>query len=143
MEKKISIRRLSKKDNSLDLWARREWLKFNKEKGYRYSVKKETLVAFEGKKPIGYADYSFTGGVCHLKDLLVSRSARGRGIGKTILEGVEKRALELDCHKIELSTSERHGNLGFYGKMGFEKVGELPDGKFHFTWFLLEKKLKQ
>jgi len=141
----ISLKKPSsgKESENIDKWARKEWLKFNREKGYRYSVKKERIVAFEGKTPVGYADYSFTGGVCHLKDLLVSKRARGTGIGKLLVERIEKRARTLKCHKIELSTSERHGNLGFYGKMGFEQIGELPDGKFHFTWFLLEKKLKQ
>jgi len=57
----------------------------------------------------------------HIEDIVVSRDARGRGLGKKLISELENIALGLDCYKLVLNCSER--NIKFYETTGLEVNG--------------------
>ncbi len=62
-----------------------------------------------------------------ISDLFVAAGARGEGAGTALLERVARRARQLGCHRL-LLTSGREGEAyarGFYPRRGFEEHEEL------------------
>jgi glucosamine-phosphate N-acetyltransferase len=57
----------------------------------------------------------------HIEDIVVSRDARGRGLGKKLISELEGIALGQDCYKLVLNCSER--NIKFYEATGLEVNG--------------------
>lgn len=65
--------------------------------------------------------------------VILDRSVRGRGLGKTMLEFGIKKATELGYRALQLNlvVANNHASLAICKKYGFEIVGRLP-GAFHF-----------
>lgn len=62
--------------------------------------------------------------VAELRKMYLRKSARGRGIGKQLLERVLARARELGFRRIELETSSKLIEaIGLYRKYGFQPLG--------------------
>ena len=68
--------------------------------------------------------------VNHVRDvgwltaLVVDESARGIGVGRRLVERVEKFAREHDCERLSVTTHERRpGAHAFYARVGFELTG--------------------
>lgn len=58
--------------------------------------------------------------------IYISRSYRGRGIGKALLASIEKEAVDADIHKIVLFTFPFNMlGQGLYSSMGYRQVGIL------------------
>ncbi|MED1017687.1 arsinothricin resistance N-acetyltransferase ArsN1 family A [Bacillus atrophaeus] len=56
--------------------------------------------------------------------IYISRSYRGRGIGKALLASIEKEAVDADIHKIVLFTFPFNTlGQGLYSSMGYRQVG--------------------
>jgi len=55
----------------------------------------------------------------NIHDLYVIQAYRGRGIGRQLLEAVEKKARELDCCKLTLEVQENNPALALYHRFGF------------------------
>ena len=55
-----------------------------------------------------------------VRTLWAREDLRGRGIGARLLEEAEREATQRGCRKIELPAP------GFYGRPGYEQIGELP-----------------
>ncbi|MHA7765803.1 arsinothricin resistance N-acetyltransferase ArsN1 family A [Bacillus atrophaeus] len=56
--------------------------------------------------------------------IYISRSYRGRGIGKALLASIEKEAVDADIHKIVLFTFPFNMlGQGLYSSMGYRQVG--------------------
>jgi GNAT superfamily N-acetyltransferase len=138
----IRIVKVSPKNKKIKLFAKREWKAFNKEVGYSYKEDKYKFAAFEGRTLVGFASLEITGGVMYLAQLLVSKTIRGRGVGRLLIERAERFAREKRCHRIYLKTSERHIDaLRLYKREGYRKIAELKNHTFHLTWYLLAKEL--
>ena len=95
-----------------------------------------SLVASLNGKVIGYAFSAIQviGGrtALHVLNLAVHPSFKGKGVGRTLMEGLEEIALERDIPLIILEVAVNNPALHFYKKMGFEVVRRVrsyyPDG---------------
>ncbi len=57
---------------------------------------------------------------CWLEDLFVTDRARGRGVGRALVEAAIERARERGCRRVDLdAASDNHAALGLYGRLGF------------------------
>jgi GNAT superfamily N-acetyltransferase len=66
------------------------------------------------------------GGTCYIRHLFVEAERRGQGLGRQIMEAVEKEARSRDCRQIMLETHDFQAP-GFYRKLGFEATGQVTD----------------
>lgn len=58
--------------------------------------------------------------------LWVNEDYRGLGVGRTLMERIERYAAELDVRRVRLETTSFQA-LDFYRKLGYEVFAELPD----------------
>jgi len=87
------------------------------------------FLAYEGDAPCGVA-VCFLGlstfaakPLVNIHDLSVLTSHRGRGIGRSLLDAVEAKAVELDCCKLTLEVlSNNHSAKGLYQSVGFAQA---------------------
>jgi GNAT superfamily N-acetyltransferase len=84
------------------------------------------FLAFEGDRPVGAA-ICFMGfstfaarPLVNIHDLVVVPDRRGKGVGRRLLEAVERKARELGCCKLTLEVLDRNERaLGAYTAFGF------------------------
>lgn len=84
----------------------------------------ELIGAFEGGELLGVlgirAAHSFArGAYLHVDDLVVSAHARGKGIGKRLVEYAEALARERGLGQVFLDS--RPGAIGFYERLGYRR----------------------
>jgi GNAT superfamily N-acetyltransferase len=81
-------------------------------------------------------------GVCELKRMFVSRTARGRGHGRTLLHALERLAAEAGFGRVRLFTTEALVEArALYEASGYMLLGTVRDGDRTDLW--LEKTLSQ
>jgi len=66
------------------------------------------------------------GGICELRQVWVRETCRGKGLGKALMAEAIREAKARGCAYIYLATYDFQAP-GFYAKLGFEKVAEIPD----------------
>ena len=60
-----------------------------------------------------------------IEGVRVSKNLRGAGVGRALVEHAVKRAIERQCHLVQLTTDkQRPDALAFYKKLGFEATHE-------------------
>lgn len=72
--------------------------------------------------------------VFYISTVYVNENQRGKGIGRKLLECIEKRAASLGANMIRLDTFDWQGSE-FYKKLGYEQVGKYEnetDGFFEY-----------
>jgi GNAT superfamily N-acetyltransferase len=85
------------------------WSRFNDPAERMYSV-----VAERGGELVGFAQFVLhrgtwsIGDFCYLEDLYVAEPARGRGVGRALIEAVYARADALECTRIYWLTHEQN-----------------------------------
>jgi ribosomal protein S18 acetylase RimI-like enzyme len=72
--------------------------------------------------------------------LAVPESARGSGVGTTLMTMAETEAVARGCDHAWLDTHEFQAR-GFYERLGYRLFGELPDFPTGFKRFFLQKAL--
>ncbi|MFH0962108.1 MAG: GNAT family N-acetyltransferase [archaeon] len=133
---------ISKGDESrLEDWRAREWKKFNKKKGFSWDEKRNCLVAKSSGRILGYLTFTISGGVGYVKELIVSETARGRGIGSSLIIRAENSCRKAGCHKMQLESEKE--NIGFYKGKGWKVSTKLKNDIFHLTWYVMEKQLRK
>lgn len=91
----------------------------------------EAIIAEEGATPLGFAIFfhSFSTwegkpGV-YLEDLYVTPEARGKGVGKALLERLAAIAVERDCARLEWAVLDWNAPaIGFYRSLGAVAMDE-------------------
>ena len=85
------------------------------------------FAAFEGDRQVGFAravtDRSTFAWLC---DVFVSEEARGRGVGRRLIDAVVAHEDLQGLRQFVLGTKDAHG---LYEKFGFERMGD-PGGRF-------------
>ena len=67
--------------------------------------------------------------------IYVDPSCRGQGYGKSLLDAIEKKALEMGiCNIVSIVTTENQGSFLFHRKNGFVLEGTLHDVAKKFGW---------
>jgi GNAT superfamily N-acetyltransferase len=73
-----------------------------------------------------------------IRYLWVGDALRGKGIGRELMAGVERRALERGCHSAWVDTFSFQAP-GFYRKLGYEVFGEVDWSPDHKRFFLQKR----
>lgn len=94
--------------------------------GLRKTSNAFSILAYLDGKPVGIAN-CFIGfstfearKLINIHDLAVVPENRGKGIGKKLLEAVQKKARQLQCCKLTLEVREDNSARYLYTKFGFE-----------------------
>ncbi len=100
--------------------------------------------ALKNKKIVGTVSVIAEGKKLYIRSMAVSRTAQGLGIGRKLLETVEKFAVENGFKSLFLYTTPfQTGAIKLYEQNGFERgEDENPDDFFGTPGFAMEKKLK-
>lgn len=90
----------------------------------------ESFIAEVNGRSAGFAlffyNYSTWEGCAgiHLEDLYVSPWARGKGVGRALLEAVAARAAERHCPRLDLSVLHWNSARDVYQKLGFRALND-------------------
>lgn len=131
-------------------FLKREWVSSNLENFGRDIDESEwnqplTVIVYEGTKEIeseivGVAICTIAGKTLRLSHLLIKTDYRTKkGLGTKLIKELEKYCIKNNWHKIRLSTSEKHQNIGFYQKKGFSVEATLENDAFGWKWFIMSK----
>jgi ribosomal protein S18 acetylase RimI-like enzyme len=80
------------------------------------------------------------GGTCELRQVWVIEARRRAGLGRRLLAAAEAEATRRGCFQLVLTTHSFQAP-GFYRKLGFEVVWELPDYPRGHAYLLMRKLL--
>jgi len=80
------------------------------------------------------------GDTCELRQVWVAAHARGGGLGRRLMAEAEAEAVRRGCRQLVLSTHSFQAP-GFYRKLGFDVVSELPDYPRGYSQLVLRKRL--
>jgi len=140
----MKVIKVNKKNkNSVDKIRSKDWLRYNKEKGYNFKEKEYSFAVSDNKKFIGYMKFIINSGAGYLDEIIVSKSIRGKGIGKILIKKFENILKKEKCHVAYLKTNEKNIEaIKFYKKGGYRKMCVLKDNISHLDWYYLEKRLK-
>ncbi|WP_104205248.1 GNAT family N-acetyltransferase [Billgrantia saliphila] len=84
----------------------------------------------------GYVVFYPEGDYIHLENVAVLPEYSGRGIGKRLIEHVERTSSEAGYEAVELYTNEAMTeNLAMYLKMGYVEVGRRREAGFNRVFF--------
>ena len=90
--------------------------------------------AFAGFVSVHWLPYLFLAGPeGYITELFVVESERGKGIGRTLLSEVGKRAKERGCSRLQLVTGKAHDSYKIYHKLGWKERPELADFVLHLA----------
>jgi len=81
--------------------------------------------------------------VANFSQFAVEPSRQGQGIGRLLLEGVERRARELGMAELALSTAEADAELvSFYHARGYRDIDRFDWGVTNYTSLIMSKSLR-
>lgn len=111
------------------------------------------FVADEDETILGFATYGqFRGGLGYQftaeHTVILDQAARGRGVGRRLMETLEAHARARGIHSMFAGVSSENGTgIGFHQAIGYEIVAVLPEVGFKFDrWLdltLMQKRLDQ
>ncbi len=82
--------------------------------------------------------------VSNFSQFAVEPELQGRGIGRLLLDGIERRARDIGMAELALSTAEPDQELvAFYRKRGFREVERFDWGVTNYTSLIMSKGLKE
>ncbi|MBN1379157.1 MAG: GNAT family N-acetyltransferase [Gammaproteobacteria bacterium] len=108
-------------------------------KGYEYYVAKfkEELIGYFALVP------DHPNGRLMISKFYVKHAARGKGLGKTMLQFIEHRALTMSISRLRLTVNRfNQSSISWYLRRGFKTVEEVDveiGGGFYMNDFIMEK----
>jgi ribosomal protein S18 acetylase RimI-like enzyme len=81
------------------------------------------------------------GGICELRQVWVHEAHRGEGVGEALMTEASREATARGCAYIYLATHDFQAP-GFYTKLGFQKVAEIPDKPLGHTEIVMRLPLR-
>ncbi len=104
---------------------------------------KFTLLAEENKNIVGYINVTVRLGIAYINSLLVGKSHRNKGIGKSLVLKAEEKAKTYNAHKIWLETGANWGTEKFYKDLGYSVRCKLPNDVAHIEAISMDKMLDE
>jgi ribosomal protein S18 acetylase RimI-like enzyme len=98
------------------------------------------LAEAQGELVGAVAGYTW-GGICELRQVWVHEAHRGEGIGEALMTEASREAKARGCAYIYLATHDFQAP-GFYAKLGFQKVAEIPDKPLGHTEIVMRLPLR-
>jgi ribosomal protein S18 acetylase RimI-like enzyme len=84
----------------------------------------------------------YAAGVLYIDDLIVTKTKRGSGIGRQLMEKAEEFGQRMKAHKAYLITGEEWKEArGFYEKLGYKKTGDFVNHYHNSDFVIYEKPL--
>jgi GNAT superfamily N-acetyltransferase len=129
----MKLKILRKKTKELEAFAKLEWQNADIEhygEVKDFAPKDYVVVATEGKTILGKASVHIVAGVAEVKEVIVAKSHRGKGVGTKLMLSIEEIAKKHSAHKLWLNTGKGWESEKFYKDLGYVKTGDLPN---HYT----------
>jgi ribosomal protein S18 acetylase RimI-like enzyme len=96
--------------------------------------------AVEGEEIVGTIYGKFAAGVLYVDDLIVTKTKRSLGIGRSLMERAEEFGKLMKAHKVYLITGEDWNEArGFYEKLGYKKTGDFVNHYRNSDFVIYEK----
>lgn len=89
-----------------------------------------TMVLVNGARILGYVMLLFRRGsrLARLYSIAVDPNARGRGVGRVLLNAAEQQAVERNCTGLRLEIrKDNAASIGLFNSSGYARIGEYPD----------------
>ncbi len=139
----IEIKKVTEKEKKkVDIFNLKEWKKHDAEKRYISEQKKFQFAAYEEKNIVGSMQGNTNGGIAYLKDIIVSKNSRNKGLGKMLLKKFEEVAKNNKCHACFLRTTDNHpGAILFYQKNGYHAESNIRNMRWHADEYYMLKRL--
>lgn len=109
----------------------------------RHSARHAVFVARgTGQSLLGFGSYAqFRSGVgyatCMENTIVLSSDARGKGVGRALMDAVETHARDHGAHQMIAGvTGENHAGLAFHAALGYANIATIPQAGFKFGRFL-------
>ena len=122
---------------------KKEWRNADMEyygKIVNWEKKKFAFKAIENKKTVGTINGKYEVGVLHIKEIIVGKEKRNKGIGQKLMKEAENFGKKSGAHKIHLITGKYwKNNIKFYKSLGFKKTGYLPKHYLKQDFIIFEK----
>ena len=101
------------------------------------------FVAMENNQILGYCHCFEKNGQYYISKIYVHPTAQGKGIGKLLLNTIEKQANDFNFSTLALNVNRNNTAKDFYAKNGFIIVEELdiPLDKFWLNDYIMQKEI--
>ena len=94
------------------------------------------LVALDDGEPVGCAGARFLGDVAELTKVFTRGEARGRGVGRQLVQAVERACVELGIDVVRLDTrGELAEACALYERLGYRRVGPFNAEPYSDRWY--------
>lgn len=99
------------------------------------------LVAYDGEQPLACGGVRVLApGLAEIKRMYVAPSARGRGIGRTLLQALEAAAADLGCDRARLDTAASFTEaVALYRSAGYNDIPDYNGNPHASVW--MERRL--
>jgi ribosomal protein S18 acetylase RimI-like enzyme len=108
--------------------------------GYKDAALLGFLAEAQGELVGAVAGYTWAG-ICELRQVWVHEAHRGAGLGKALMTEAATEAKARGCACIYVATHDFQAP-GFYAKLGFQKVAEIPDKPLGHTEIVMRLPLR-
>ncbi len=108
--------------------------------GYEDAALLGFLAEAQGELGGAVAGYTW-GGICELRQVWVHEAHRGEGLGEALMTEASREAKARGCAYIYVATHYFQAP-GFYAKLGFQKVAEIPDKPLGHTEIVMRLPLR-
>ena len=108
--------------------------------GYEDAALLGFLAEAQGQLVGAVAGYTW-GGICELRQVWVHELHRRKGLGEALMTEATREAKARGCAYVYLATYDFQAP-GFYAKLGFKKVAEIPDKPLGHTEIVMRLPLR-
>jgi len=108
--------------------------------GYEDAALLGFLAEAQGQLVGAVAGYTW-GGICELRQVWVHELHRRKGLGEALMTEATREAKARGCAYVYLATHDFQAP-GFYAKLGFKKVAEIPDKPLGHTEIVMRLPLR-
>lgn len=129
----MKIQKIKKSNKKIEEFLKVEWSKADLKhfgRSMNWNEQKFHLKVVKNAKIVAYINFKIEAGVCTIENLIVAEDHQRQGIGRQLMQEVEKIAKKSKVHKITLSTGQGWPSEKFYQSQGFTQINILEKHSF-------------